>query len=495
VTYRFRRPLRLSATLGLLALAACDSSTNQVVVATAADREFTVDQAVELLVQRTDLAIDTTVIGVVSDLWIDYTLFAHAFGEDSTLSQLDFSPLTEPQLEQEMILSLRDAAVDADTAISQAELAEMFAREAPGVTARARHILLVPPQGATQEQRDSVRTRAEALRDRIVGGEDFAEIARQFSADRGSGRQGGSLGVFGRGQFVRPLDEAIFSLDVGEIGPIVQSPLGYHIVQLQELDAPSFDSVADGFRLQVQGRRIQAAESTFIAGLQDAAAPDPEAGAAELLRSVASDPRTPLTGRTGDRVVARYVGGRVTLEEVREFFLTRDPQYLAQVREAPDDVLEEQVVTTLVQRELLVEEARRRGLEPTAARRDSITQLARERFVQTGRQLGLVQVERSDDRPDGASRAVRAIVGGIVSGQREVAPLGPIAYVLREHYRNGVSQVGVRAAVARVEEIRGPDFVPAVPEVSNDPPDVEPAEPDTAAREDSPAENTPEEPR
>jgi parvulin-like peptidyl-prolyl isomerase len=472
----------------MLAFAACDSSTNQVVVATAADREFTVDQAVELLVQRTDLAIDTAVIGLVGDLWIDYTLFAHALGEDSTLSQLDFSPLTEPQLEQEMILSLRDAAVEADTAIGAEELQELFAREAPGVTARARHILLVPPQSATQEQRDSVRTRAEELRARIVAGEDFAEIARQFSADRGSGRQGGSLGVFGRGQFVRPLDEAIFSLEVGEMGPIVESPLGYHIVQLQELDAPAFDSVAEGFRLQIQSRRIQVAESTFIATLQDAAAPTPEGGAADLLRSIAGDPRTPLTGRTGERVVARYDGGRVTLEEVREFFLTRDPQYLAQVREASDEVLEEQVVTTLVQRELLVEEARRRGFEPTEARRDSITQLARERFIETGRQLGLVQVDRSEERPDGASRAVRAIVGGIVAGQREVVPLGPIAYVLREHYRNGVSEVGVRAAVARVDEIRGPGFVPTVPEgpdypAGEGPADTGQAAPDTVGEE------------
>ncbi len=495
-----RRPLRRALALCTLALAACDSSANEVVVATAADRKFAVDQAVELVVQRTDMVIDTTVVGLVGDLWIDYTLFAHAFGEDPTLSHLDFSPLTEPQLEQEMILALRDAAVQADTAIGEAELEELFAREAPGVTARARHILLVPPDAATQEQRDSVRAQAERLRERIVAGEDFAEIARQFSADRGSGRQGGSLGVFGRGQFVRPLDEAIFSLDVGEIGPVVQSPLGYHVVQLQELQAPSFDSIAENFRFEVQSRRILEAESTFIATLQEAAAPEPTEGAAELLRNVAADPRLPLTGRTGDRVVARYEGGRVTLEEVREFFLTRLPDYLIQVRQAPDDVLEEQVVTTLVQRELLVEEARRRGFEPTEARRDSLTQLARQRFVQTGRQLGLVEVDRSDERPDGVTRAVRAIVGAIVYRQREIPPLGPIAHVLREHYRNGVSEVGVRATVARVEEIRGPDFVPTAPQGVGEPTDEAPddagpadAEPDTAAPDVS-APEAPEEP-
>jgi len=469
--------------LGLLAFAACDPGSNEVRVATAADRTFTVDQTVELLVPRTDLVIDTAVVAVVGDLWIDYTLLAHAFGEDTTLAHLDFSPLVDPQVEQEMILALRDQAVDADTAIAESELREIFAREAPGVTARARHVLLAVPERATPAQRDSVRTRAETLRERIVGGEDFAEIARQFSADRGSGRQGGSLGSFGRGQLVRPLDEAIFALEVGEIGPVVETPFGYHVVQLQELDAPAFDSVAEGFRLQVQSRRFQVAESTFIAGLQDSAAVEPEEGAAELLRQVATDPRMALTGRTADRVIARYDGGRVTLGEVREFFLTRDPQYLGQVQGASDEALEEEVVTTLVQRELLVEAARSRGLAPTEARRDSIRDLARRRFVETGRQLGLVNVERSDERPDGVTRAVRAIVGGIVSGQREIVPLGPIAYVLREQYRSGVSEVGVRAVVTRIDEIRGPGFTPVQPVDSVPPADGSPVMPDTAMEE------------
>jgi len=454
---------RSALLLAALALGACDAGSNEVVVATAADRRFAVEQAVEMLAPRTDLPIDTAVVAVVGELWVDYTLFAHAFGEDPTLSHLDFAPIVEPQLEQEMILQLRDVAIDADTAITEEELRAEFAREAPGVTARARHILLTPPEGATEAQRDSVRARAATLRARIVAGEDFAELARQFSADRGSGRQGGSLGSFERGQLVRPLDEAIFALEVGELSEVVETPYGYHVVELQELQVPAFDSIADGFRFQLQSRRFQVAESAFIAGLQEDANPEPHSGAAELLRQIAAAPRVPLSGRTGTRVVARYDGGEVTLSEVREFFLTRTPQYLQQVAGAPDEALEEQVLVTLVQRELLVNEAIRRGLEPTPARRDSLTQLARDQFIAAGRQLGLVEIDRSDTRPDGVTRAVRAIVGGIVSGTREIVPLGPIAFVLREHYRNGVSPVGVQAAAARIDEIRGPGFVPTPP--------------------------------
>lgn len=474
VTYVTHRPGRSSLLLAALAasatLSACDSGSNEVAVATAADRSFAVEEAVEMLVPRTDLPIDSSVVSVVGELWIDYTLLAHAFGEDPTLVDLDLGPIVEPQLEQEMILELRDIAIEADTAIEEAELLEIFGREGPGVTARARHILLTPPDRATDAQRDSVRAQATALRERILGGEDFAEIARQFSDDRASGRQGGDLGSFERGMFVRPLEDAIFAMEVGEISEPVETPYGYHVVELQELNIPPFDEVSEGFRLQVQARRFQAAESAFIAGLQEAAEPSPQPGAGELLREIARDPRVPLAGRTGARVVAKYRGGEITLDEVREFFLTRTPEYLDQVTQAPAEVLEQEVVTTLVQRELLVADALDRGLAPSEARRDSVTALARDQFIEVGRQLGLVEVDRSDERPDGVTRAVRAIVGGIVGGTRQVVPLGPIAYVLREQYRHGVSPVGVRAAMTRIDEIRGPGFVPEAPPALEPPP-------------------------
>jgi hypothetical protein len=453
--------LRTSLVLGALALAACEPASDEILVARAADRSLSVDAVVQLLGPRADLPNEVEVVRAVADLWIDYTLFAKALADDPSLSQLDFEPLVGPELEQQAILQLRDAAVEADTAITEAELRDLFAREAPGVTARASHILLTVPERATAEQRDSVRAQAERLRERVLDGEDLGALARNFSQDRGSARNGGSLGSFGRGQLVRPLDEAIFALDTGEVGPVVESPYGYHVVRLDELSAPAFDSIAADFRLAIQGRRFQVAESIFITELQDAAEPVVEETAAELVREVAADPLVGLAGRTASRVVARYRGGNITLEEVRDFMQTRAPEYLAQVQQAPDEVLEEQVVLSMIQRELLVEEAYERGFEPTAAARDSLTDIARGNFVETGRQLGLAGLTVGDP-PDGISRAVTALLGGIVSGAREVVPLGAISVIVRDEYRHGIEPVGVDATVARIGEIRGPG-APATP--------------------------------
>ena len=57
---------------------------------------------------------------------------------------------------------------------------------------------------------------AQSLRQRIVDGEDFADLALRFSEDPGSGAQGGDLGWAGRGRYVPEFDEAAFSLEVGD---------------------------------------------------------------------------------------------------------------------------------------------------------------------------------------------------------------------------------------------------------------------------------------
>jgi cytoskeletal protein RodZ len=77
---------------------------------------------------------------------------------------------------------------------------------------------------------------AQSLRQRIVDGEDFADLALRFSNDPGSGSQGGDLGWAARGRYVPEFDEAAFSLEVGEISAPVKTSFGYHIIEVLERD-------------------------------------------------------------------------------------------------------------------------------------------------------------------------------------------------------------------------------------------------------------------
>jgi parvulin-like peptidyl-prolyl isomerase len=77
---------------------------------------------------------------------------------------------------------------------------------------------------------------AQTLHQRILDGEDFADLALRFSNDPGSGSQGGDLGWAARGRYVPEFDEAAFSLEVGEISAPVKTSFGYHIIEVLERD-------------------------------------------------------------------------------------------------------------------------------------------------------------------------------------------------------------------------------------------------------------------
>ena len=74
------------------------------------------------------------------------------------------------------------------------------------------------------------------LHQRILDGEDFADLALRFSNDPGSGSQGGDLGWAGRGRYVPEFDEAAFSLEVGVMSAPIKTSFGYHIIEVLERD-------------------------------------------------------------------------------------------------------------------------------------------------------------------------------------------------------------------------------------------------------------------
>jgi peptidyl-prolyl cis-trans isomerase C len=85
--------------------------------------------------------------------------------------------------------------------------------------ATARHILV-----ETKEQ-------CEELKGKILAGDDFAKIAKQYSTCP-SGRQGGNLGEFTPGQMVKEFDEVVFSSEVNKVHGPVKTQFGYHLIEI-----------------------------------------------------------------------------------------------------------------------------------------------------------------------------------------------------------------------------------------------------------------------
>jgi peptidyl-prolyl cis-trans isomerase C len=77
------------------------------------------------------------------------------------------------------------------------------------------------------------QTEAKAIQDRLAKGESFSEIAKQVSQCP-SGKKGGDLGKFGRGQMVKEFEVCAFKLEKGENSAPVKTQFGYHIIKRLE---------------------------------------------------------------------------------------------------------------------------------------------------------------------------------------------------------------------------------------------------------------------
>lgn len=116
----------------------------------------------------------------------------------------------------------------------------------------ASHILF---KTGPDKDEGEVRSQAEAVLARAKAGEDFAELAREFSEDT-SAEEGGDLGFFGRGQMVPEFEQAAFSLAEGEISDLVQTTYGFHIIK-KTGSQPAFIRPLEDVKEEIRGTIAQ----------------------------------------------------------------------------------------------------------------------------------------------------------------------------------------------------------------------------------------------
>ena len=135
---------------------------------------------------------------------------------------------------------------------------------------KVRHILIKPDLILSSAE---AKKRIEQLKQRIEGGEDFAELATSHSDDKGSATQGGDLGWVNPGVMVKPFEEAMNALPIGVVSDPVQTQFGWHLIQV--LDRRQFDDTDEYKRNQaremVRQRKIDPAMANWLRRIRDEA--------------------------------------------------------------------------------------------------------------------------------------------------------------------------------------------------------------------------------
>lgn len=164
----------------------------------------------------------------------DISLFEEHYGKSiaqvrNEMKEDLHNQLTAQRMQQEVITNI---------SITPSEVVEYF-NEIPkdslpffSSEVEIGEIVIIPQ--VNDEERQKALDQITTLRERLLAGENFAELATTFSDDPGSGRDGGNLGLQKRGTFVPEFEAAAYNLTEGELSEIVESPFGFHLIELLE---------------------------------------------------------------------------------------------------------------------------------------------------------------------------------------------------------------------------------------------------------------------
>jgi peptidyl-prolyl cis-trans isomerase C len=175
------------------------------------------------------------------------------------------------------VAEMLEKDISAKVVVTDVEIEEFYkanpAAFTPPEQVHVRHILITVPADADAATKEAAKKRLEGIAAEIKGGADFAELAKKSSQDS-SAEEGGDLGVIGRGQTVKPFEDAAFALKVGEVSGVVETQYGYHLIKLEERQGGQevpLDSVKDRVRQFLTARKTQDELQALVAQLRKAA--------------------------------------------------------------------------------------------------------------------------------------------------------------------------------------------------------------------------------
>ncbi len=448
---------RIAAIAALVLVTACEGLKEAMtahvdVVARAEDQELSVQHLADLL-GKAQFPLAKPVVEQVSEVWISYQLLAKAAAEgDSLADSALIDRVMWPVYSQSKTGKWMER-VQASFAVDTSSAAAEAAYNQGGKFLAAQHILFEVPAGQAATGSDSVMRRAERVRQQVNSG-NFAALAKQHSGDPSNKDTGGQLGVFPPEQMVAEFSNAVAALEPGEIGPLVRTQFGYHIVRRN-----TFPEVRDQFMQAYGGTIRQTAQSTYFANMKSAHKLEVRPNAAKVVKEVAAD----LEGHKGDRTtVGSSSMGNFTAGDVARWIsgMRQRDKMRGDLQSAPDSLIPG-FVEGLILNELFLEQADSAGVTVDTAEVSAVHNAFRGLVQNSWAGLRISPELLADSAKTEAERErlAAARVDGylerLLAGQEgyiDVPP--PLAEALREKYSYSLKPAGVARALELAQKTR-----------------------------------------
>jgi hypothetical protein len=269
-----------------------------------------------------------------------------------------------------------------------------------------------------------------------------------------SAKQGGSLGIFQKGQMVPEFERAVANLKPGEISPVIQTQYGYHIIR-----RPTYDQVKTQLLAASKGRSVAVAESTYLAKLEQNGKIEIKKDAPTVVKALGNDPDA---YRRDNTVLATSTAGKFTTARLVGWLETLPPQarVLDQIKQSPDSLLV-QLVRNFVKNELVLKQADSAKVPIDSAElnqlRASFTNAVRSAWGQ----LNVMPASLADSAKSEGDReklAAKRIDDYFTRMVQEAAPFVPVptplSNVLREKFKYSFNDAGFDRAVQEAAKIR-----------------------------------------
>ncbi len=273
----------------------------------------------------------------VARLWADYTVLVRLYQEPDTTESLNYDQLLKEGrfFAVVEVARYRDSVVLAGIEPTDEEVREYFDRVEPLTRLDVRRITVSVPLDASEEVRDSLFVLMTEVRERVAGGADFIELARQFSDEPASAR-GQTIAYQGHGEFASVADSAVFALRPGEISQVFATGTEMVFYLVERRRSPEFSSVMGMVKEGMTDRRRFEKLSAASDSLLDGARRSVAEGAEQIARTVASTAGMAAGRIRGSVRLVRWEGGDFTVSELRLLLQAR-PDIQRRFVQAEDD--------------------------------------------------------------------------------------------------------------------------------------------------------------